>query len=68
MKIYKIPQGTKVTTRYFDGKIIHEEINTLREFIFEEHDIFNSNSEVTEFMNWGHVVVVKNKDLKCTKT
>lgn len=60
--IYKIPEGTKVTTRYAkDGGIIHENIKTLRELVFEKRDVFNSNWETTEFMSWGHIVVVKNE-------
>lgn len=64
--VYKIPAGVPVTTKYPDGigGVIHEGITLLREKVFEKRDVFNSTATETEFMDWGHIIVVKNKDLK----
>lgn len=64
--VYKVPAGTKITTRYADGDrgIIHQNIEILREKVYEKRDVFDSTDDEVQFMDWGHIIVVKAKDLE----
>lgn len=63
--VYKVPAGTRVTTKNPDGSIIHKNIKTLMEKVFEKRDVFKSGWEETEFLDiWDFVVVVKTKDIE----